>query len=60
MDVYHTSNVRVEQPDVHHSRKELDFGFGFYFTTLRLQAEKYAFRFKKRQEVAWLNIYDLV
>lgn len=60
MEVYHTSNVRVEQPDTHHSRKDLDFGTGFYFTTLRPQAEKYAFRFFKRQETAWLNIYDFV
>ncbi len=59
MEVYHTSNVRVECPDTVHSRHELDFGSGFDFTTIRSQAEKYAWRFLKRQETAWLNIYDL-
>lgn len=58
MEVYHTSNIRVENPDTMHSRRELDFGPGFYFTTIRQQAEKYAFRFTRRNEQAWLNIYD--
>lgn len=60
MRVFHTSNVRVENPDTLHSRKELDFGPSFYFTTIRQQAEKYAFRFTKRNEQAWLNVYDFV
>lgn len=60
MEIYHTSNGRVEQPDTRHSRKELDFGSGFYFTSLRSQAEKYAFRFIKRHEPAWLNIYEFI
>ena len=54
MEVYHTSNIRVENPDTMHSRRELDFGPGFYFTTIRQQAEKYAFRFTRRNEQAWL------
>ncbi len=58
IEVYHTSNVRIEEPDTKHSRKELDFGPGFYFTHLRTQAEKYSFRFFKRNEDAWLNSYD--
>ncbi len=57
-EVYHTSNMRVKRPDTKHSRKELDFGPGFYFTPLRIQAEKYSFRFTKRKEEAWLNIYE--
>lgn len=39
MEVYHTSNVCVKNPDTVHSRRELDFGPGFYFTTIRQQAE---------------------
>lgn len=58
-EVYHTSNVRVEQPDVKHSRKELDFGPGFYFTHLRQQAEQYAQRFIKLRKAALMNIYDM-
>ena len=49
MEVYHASMVRVERPDVYHSRKFLDFGQGFYVTTLKDQAVKYAQRFIRRQ-----------
>lgn len=38
MKVYHASMVRVEHTVVLHSRKFLDFGQGFYVTTLREQA----------------------
>lgn len=58
MEVYHASVLRVERPDVYHSRKFLDFGQGFYVTTLREQAVKYAQRFTRRGKEAWLNIYD--
>ena len=59
MKVYHASMVRVEHPDVLHSRKFLDFGQGFYVTTLREQAVKYAQRFIRRGKEAWLNVYEL-
>lgn len=59
MEVYHSSSVRVEHPDVAHSRKYLDFGQGFYVTTLREQAVKYAQRFLRRGKDAWLNVYEL-
>lgn len=59
MEVYHASMVRVEHPDVCHSRKFLDFGQGFYVTTLKDQAVKYARRFTRRGKEAWLNIYEL-
>ena len=42
MKVYHASSVIVENPDTIHSREYLDFGQGFYITTIREQAEKYA------------------
>lgn len=59
MKVYHASNMRVECPDTSHSRREFDFGRGFYVTTIRQQAEKYAWRFMRRGEQAWLNVYEL-
>ena len=37
MEVYHTSDVVVEHPDTKHSRMALDFGPGFYFTSMRHQ-----------------------
>ena len=35
MKVYHASTVVVESPDTTHSRAFLDFGPGFYVTTLQ-------------------------
>ena len=57
MILFHTSYVTVENPDVAHSRDFLDFGKGFYLTTLRDQAVRYGQRFLRRQGVAWLNSY---
>lgn len=44
MIVYHGSNVIVNHPDVEHSFRTLDFGKGFYVTTVREQAERWARR----------------
>lgn len=60
MRLYHSSNMIVGQPDVQHSRNYLDFGRGFYLTSIREQAVRYAQRFKRRGQPAWLNIYELV
>lgn len=59
MKLYHASTVRVEHPDVQHSRPNLDFGCGFYLTSMRSQAESYAERFKRRGKTAVLNEYEL-
>ena len=60
MIVYHGSNVVVEKPDVNHSFRPLDFGKGFYVTTVRDQAIRWA----KRKAVVdgstpILNIYEM-
>ena len=60
MMMYHSSNVSVENPDTKHSRQYLDFGRGFYLTSLKEQAVRYAQRFKRRGQQAWLNTYELV
>ena len=60
MKLYHSSNVRVDCPDTKHSRSYLDFGRGFYLTSLYEQAERYAQRFKRRGQPAWLNTYEFV
>lgn len=44
MIVYHGSTEIVKKPDVQHSYRALDFGMGFYVTTLREQAERWARR----------------
>lgn len=59
MRLYHTSNVEVRTPDVAHSREHLDFGRGFYLTSLREQAEKYGLRFLRKGEEAVMNVYEL-
>ena len=59
MILYHTSYIIVEQPDLEHSRDYLDFGKGFYLTSLRHQAVLYSERFFLRGRQAFLGEYDL-
>lgn len=58
MILYHTSNMVIKSPDTEHSRIDLDFGRGFYLTTMRQQAVDYGRRFKLRDEEAWLNSFQ--
>ena len=44
MIVYHGSSEKVPHPDVDHSFRALDFGKGFYVTSVREQAERWARR----------------
>ena len=44
MTVYHGSAEIVKNPDVIHSFRALDFGKGFYITTVKEQAERWARR----------------
>lgn len=44
MIVYHGSNAVITKPDVDHSYRALDFGKGFYTTTVKEQAERWARR----------------
>lgn len=58
MKLFHSSNIIVEHPDISYSREFLDFGKGFYLTTLEEQAVSYGNRFIRREEDAWLNVYE--
>lgn len=58
MKLYHSSTIAVSNPDTLHSREFLDFGKGFYLTSLYDQAVKYAQRFIRRNREAWLNAYE--
>lgn len=42
MILYHGSNVVVEQPKLIEQNRFLDFGYGFYTTTNKEQAENYS------------------
>ncbi len=44
MIVYHGSSEMVNHPDVFHSYRALDFGKGFYVTSVQEQAERWARR----------------
>jgi len=57
--VFHASKCIVDHPDVEHSRDALDFGRGFYVTTLEEQALNYANRFTRRGARAYVNEYEL-
>ena len=59
MKLYHTSTMTVRKPDVTRSRDYLDFGRGFYLTSILEQAVRYGDRFLRRGKEAWLNTYEL-
>ena len=44
MVLYHGSSVEVSQPEILSAERALDFGAGFYTTTDREQAERWARR----------------
>lgn len=58
MIVYHGSFMPVEQPDTEHSRKDVDFGAGFYVTSIRTQADNWAKKFLYKGKAAFVSSYD--
>ena len=61
MIVYHGSNVIVKHPDTKHSFRSLDFGKGFYATTVKEQAERWA---RRKADIygadrAIVTVYDM-
>lgn len=48
MNLYHGSFLIVDKPDLVHSRSDVDFGKGFYVTSIYEQAEKWCNKFKRR------------
>ncbi len=61
MIVYHGTIEIVEKPDVLHSFRPLDFGKGFYVTTVKEQAEKWARRKADlyNKETGIVNSYEM-
>jgi len=62
MIVYHGSVDIVTNPDVKHSYRNLDFGCGFYVTTVKEQAERWATRktlFKKGTN-GTVSVYNMI
>lgn len=57
MILYHGSCVEVAEPDVAHSRNNVDFGKGFYVTPICDQARKWAEKFARRGKPAVISRY---
>lgn len=58
--LYHGSYAAVSQPQASRGRRNLDFGQGFYLTSLRTQAERWAqlvTERKTRNGIPQLNVY---
>ena len=59
MRLYHGSDTTIQEPDATHSRKNLDFGPGFYATSYPKQAERWALRRSLRSHGrALVNVYE--
>lgn len=56
MEVYHGSYIEVTSPRIINGRYTKDFGMGFYCTTLKQQAERWAGKF----DTPVVNVYDFV
>ncbi len=52
MILYHTSDREIQHPDIHHGRKNADFGWGFYLTPDK------DFTYRWARENAVVNIYE--
>lgn len=60
MLLYHGSSVAVEKPRLVPQNRFLDFGFGFYTTTNKIQAEDFAVKVaSSRKGHAIVNVYEI-
>lgn len=62
MRLYHGSYVRIEYPDVNKGRAKVDFGQGFYLTSIPAQAEKWSRVIAFRKGPAFypiVNVFEL-
>jgi hypothetical protein len=59
MKLYHGSFMAIPNPDLSFSRAATDFGKGFYTTTIQLQAEKWAARYKRRKGCGEVSLYEI-
>lgn len=57
MILYYGSYLAIENQDLLHSRPNLDFGKGFYLTSIREQAVKWCGKFVKREKQGVISNY---
>ena len=60
MRLFHGTDKRIEHPDCHAGRDNLDFGKGFYTTLLREHAEGWARQvvYNRRSKTPVVNVYE--
>lgn len=58
MMLYHGSYLEIQEPDLRHSRVDVDFGRGFYTTPLYEQARRWCGRFKRRNQPGIISVYQ--
>ena len=58
MILYHGSFLAISQPDLAHSRPNVDFGRGFYVTPLYEQAKKWCGKFKRQGKDGIISKYE--
>ncbi|MCR5436014.1 MAG: DUF3990 domain-containing protein [Treponema sp.] len=65
MILYHGSYTSIETPQIITQEKGRDFGFGFYTTSIKEQAERWAIRTARlrsrqtdKEESAIVNVYN--
>ena len=58
MILYHGSYLEIKSPDLEHSRKNVDFGCGFYLTPIYEQAVKWCEKFKRRGKNGVVSRYS--
>lgn len=58
MNLFHGSYVEIPDPDLSHSRDKLDFGKGFYTTSLYEQAAQWCRRFKRSGRSSVISKYS--
>ncbi len=58
MIFYHGSFLEITNPDLVHSRSNVDFGRGFYVTPMHEQAAKWCGKFKRRGKTGIISRYE--
>lgn len=61
MILYHGSNLTVSEPKLITQNRYLDFGFGFYTTTNKVQATSFADKVTKRRRegIPTVSVYEI-
>ena len=57
MILYHGSDRIISEPDLLHSRQNVDFGSGFYTTSIYEQAARWCGKFRRRGKESIINVY---